>query len=133
MDRRLHEALVNGEVSLLHSLTENDENIIKQTVQGSQHTGLHLAARFGHEELASEIIKLCPEMVSVENIELETPLHEACREGHLEIIKLLLESDSSIIYRVNSHEESALFAACERGKIDAVKHLMNFPRLFVLE
>lgn len=133
MDRRLHEALVNGDISLLHSLIEKDENIINQTVQGSQHTGLHLAARFGYEELASEIIKLCPEMVSGENIELETPLHEACREGHLKIIKLLLESDSSIIYKVNSHGESAFFAACERGKIDAVKHLMNFPRLFMLE
>ncbi|XP_022863013.1 ankyrin repeat-containing protein At5g02620-like [Olea europaea var. sylvestris] len=133
MDRRLMEAVVKGEVLGLRSLMEEDENIIKQTVPGSINTVLHLAARFGHEELASEIIKWCPEMVSFENGELETPLHEACREGHLGIVKLLLESDNSIVYKLNSREQSPFFAACERGKINAVKHLMNFPLLVLLE
>ncbi|CAI9772356.1 unnamed protein product [Fraxinus pennsylvanica] len=133
MDRRLMEAVVKGDGLGLCSLMEEDKNIIKQTVPGSINTVLHLAARFGHEELASEIIKSCPEMVSSENGELETPLHEACREGHLGIIKLLLESDNSIVYKQNLHEQSPFFVACERGKINAVNHLLNFPRLFLLE
>ncbi|KAL2525555.1 Ankyrin repeat family protein [Abeliophyllum distichum] len=133
MDRRLFEAVVKGDVSGLHSLMEEDENIIKQIDPGSLNTVLHLAARFGHKELASEIIKSCPDMVSSENGELETPLHEACREGHLEIIKLMLETDNLIVYKLNSRKESPFFTACERGKINAVKHLMNFPSLFLLE
>lgn len=131
--RRLMEAVVKGDVLGLCSLMEEDENIIKQTVPESLNTVLHLAARYGHEELASEIIKSCPEMVSSENGELETPLHEACKEGHLGIIKLLLEIDNSIVYKKNLHEQSPLFVACERGQINAVKHLLNFPRLFLLE
>ncbi|CAA2960081.1 ankyrin repeat-containing At5g02620-like [Olea europaea subsp. europaea] len=133
MDRRLKEAAAKGDVLGLRSLMEEDENIIKQTDHRSINTVLHLAARFGHEELASEIIKSCPEMVSSENVDLETPLHEACREGHLGMIKLLMERDKSIVYKLNSREQSPFFAACERGNINAVKHLMNFPRLFSLE
>ncbi|KAG8375581.1 hypothetical protein BUALT_Bualt10G0115400 [Buddleja alternifolia] len=134
MDRLLQETVTKGDFLTFEKLIKQDEKVMMQTLPGSMNTVLHLASRFGHLELAKEIVKLFPEMVSMENAELETPLHEACREGHLETVTFLVETDPWITYKVNSREESALFAACERGKIHVVKMLLDsVPRLLMLE
>ncbi|XP_059657988.1 ankyrin repeat-containing protein NPR4-like [Cornus florida] len=134
MDRRLFEAVLKGDIEALHKLTQEDENIIKQTVPGSLNTILHQAARFGHVELASAILNIWPETMSMENGLMETPLHEACREGQMEIVRVLVETDPWVVYKVNCRDESVLFVASERGRLEVVKHLLiNFPRLLMLE
>ncbi|KAK9274351.1 hypothetical protein L1049_019165 [Liquidambar formosana] len=133
MDRRLSDAILKGDVPTFLNLIQEDENIVEQTDAKISNSVLHLAARFGHVELASEIVRLRPEMVLAENEKLETPLHEACREGHMEIVNLLTETDTWVVYRVNRDEESALSVACERGRVDVVKHLLNYPWLLMLE
>ncbi|KAL8537211.1 hypothetical protein ACS0TY_012405 [Phlomoides rotata] len=134
MDRRLQESVSRGDVQFLKKLIQqHEEDMMLQKVPGFFNTILHLAARYGHVEYAKEVVQRWPEMVSVENAELETPLHEACREGHLEIVVLLLKLDPWIAYRVNCRGESALFASCERGQIHVVKHLLQFERLLMLE
>ncbi|OMO61913.1 hypothetical protein CCACVL1_23153 [Corchorus capsularis] len=134
MDRRLRESIFRGDVaSFLNLIDQEDEHAIEQTVGGSLNTVLHLAARFGHVGLASEIIKRRPEMVAAENEKMETPLHEACREGREEIVKLLVATDPWVVYKVNRDEESALFVACERGKVDVVKLLLDYPWMLTLE
>ncbi|KAL0330350.1 UNVERIFIED_CONTAM: hypothetical protein Sradi_5021700 [Sesamum radiatum] len=67
MDRRLHESVTGGDVVALSKLVEQDDSIIRQRVIGSLNTVLHVAARFGHLELAKEIVEKWPEMVSLEN------------------------------------------------------------------
>ena len=79
MDRRLVEAVLQGDVSTFLSLDQEEEDIIKQVVSGSLNTVLHFAARFRHLELASEIVNLRPELASAENEKLETPLHDVER------------------------------------------------------
>ncbi|EOY29731.1 Ankyrin repeat family protein, putative [Theobroma cacao] len=134
MDRLLRESVLRGDVPSFLKLIQEDEDIIKQTAPGSLKTILHLAARFGHVELASEITKLSPEMVGAEDEKLETPLHEACREGRVEIVRLLVGTDPWVVYKVNQEEESALFVACERGQVDVVKLLLNYPsKMLMLE
>lgn len=133
MDRRLQETILKGDTPTFLSLIQEDENIINQTVPGPLSTILHLAARFGHLELAKEIVKLRPEMVAAANKQMETPLHEACKEGRMEMVKFLVEIDPWVIYKVNQDNESALFVACERGGFDVVSYLLNFQRLLMLE
>ncbi|CAK9144526.1 unnamed protein product [Ilex paraguariensis] len=133
MDRRLHEAVLKGDVAAFQKLIADDENLINQTVPGKSNTILHLAARFGHRELASEIVKLWPEMVSAADGELETPLHEACREGQVTIMNMLLETNPWVAYKVNRRDESVLFVACERGRLEVVKELLRFQWLLTME
>ncbi|KAJ0030237.1 hypothetical protein Pint_12831 [Pistacia integerrima] len=135
MDRRLYDTILRGDVQTFLSILQEEhfEDTAKQTLPQSLNTILHLTARFGHEELASEILKLWPEMVSAENEKLETPLHEACREGRLNIVRLLVESDPMVVYKVNKNNESVLFMACERGKLDVVKQLLGYPWLLMFE
>ncbi|XP_022732330.1 ankyrin repeat-containing protein At5g02620-like [Durio zibethinus] len=133
MDRRLLETILIGDIPNFLNLIQEDEHIIEQTVPRSLNTVLHLASRFGHVELAAEIVRLRPEMVAAENEKLETPLHEACREGRVEIVKLLVGIDPWVVYKVNMEEKSALFVACERGKVDVVKLLLDCPWMLMLE
>ncbi|KAF8388937.1 hypothetical protein HHK36_025620 [Tetracentron sinense] len=134
MDRQLHETVLRGDVPAFLDLIQEDENIVGETIGGSLNTVLHLAAKFGHLELASEIVKLSPAMVSSENYRMETPLHEACREGHVDVVKLLLENNPWVAYKVNLHNESVLFVASRRGQFDVVKHFLNsYSRLLMLE
>ncbi|KAF5938867.1 hypothetical protein HYC85_023126, partial [Camellia sinensis] len=133
MDRHLHEAIIKGDLPTFRRLIEQDENFIQQTVLESLNTTLHLAARFGHTELATAIVRWRPEMVAAENREMETPLHEACREGQVEIMRMLLETDPRVAYKVNKYDESVLFVGCEKGRLEVVKHLLSFPWLLMLE
>ncbi|XWS70324.1 hypothetical protein CRYUN_Cryun03dG0038300 [Craigia yunnanensis] len=133
MDRCLHETILKGDIPSFLNLIQKVDHIIDQTVPGSLSTVLHLAARFGHVELASEIIKLKPEMVAAENEKMETPLHEACREGRVEIVRLLVGTDPWVVYKLNQEEKSSLFVACERGKVDVVKLLLDYPWMLMLE
>ncbi|KAJ4830755.1 hypothetical protein Tsubulata_020788 [Turnera subulata] len=135
MDRRLYETIVKGDIPGFLGLVQGNEDTISQTIPGSSSlsTALHLAARFGHVELAKEILKLSPEMVSAVNEKLETPLHEACREGRVEMVKLLAETDPWVVYKMNQENESALFVASERGRLDVVNYLLDFPGLLMLE
>ncbi|KAF9662251.1 hypothetical protein SADUNF_Sadunf18G0033700 [Salix dunnii] len=134
MDRRLREAILKGDVPAFLSLIEEDEHIIDQkTTPGSSSTILHIASRFGHVELAKEIVRLRPELMFQENEKMETPLHEACREGKMEMVRLLVETDPWLIYKVNQGNESALTVACERGRLAVVNYLLNFPDLLMLE
>ncbi|KAH0648075.1 hypothetical protein KY285_033323 [Solanum tuberosum] len=138
MDRRVNEAVLRGDVEAIQKLIEEDSNIVKQSIEGSLNTILHLAARLGHVELVREIVKLFPEMVSAENRDQETPLHEACREGRVEIVRILLENDPWIAYKTNLWDKSVLYVACERGRIEVVKYLLhnnnnNIHMLLMLE
>ena len=131
MDRRLREAILKGEVPAFLSLIQEDEHIIDQTIPGSSSNILHIVSRFGHVELAKEIVRRRPKLMFEENEKMETPLHEACREGKMEMVKLLVETDPWLVY--NGSAASALTVACERGKFDVVDYLLSFPGLLMLE
>ncbi|XP_076927627.1 uncharacterized protein LOC143591250 [Bidens hawaiensis] len=133
MNRLLYETVLKGDTITFLKLIQENETLITQTVAESSNTVLHLAARFGHVELVSEILKRWPEMVAVENGDMETALHEACREGEVEVMKMLMAADEGVIGKVNFRGESVLFVACERGKVEVVKHLIEFQWLLVHE
>ncbi|XP_043719152.1 ankyrin repeat-containing protein ITN1-like [Telopea speciosissima] len=124
MDRRLYEASVRGEVPAFLDLIKEDEDLINQTTYQTSNSVLHIAAKFGNLDLATEIVKQQPEMVSAVNEKMETPLHEACREGHMVLMELLLATDPRVAYKLNLHNESVLFVACGRGQFNLVKLLL---------
>nr|GMD93619.1 ankyrin repeat-containing protein At5g02620-like [Ipomoea batatas] len=134
MDPRHRDVVLRGDLAALQQLIQRDGNFVTQVLPGSLNTVLHLAARFGKAEVAGEVARANPELVSSVNAEVETALHEACREGHGEIARLLLEVCPGVAYQMNCREESALYVACERGRAQVVSHLLvNFPMMLTLE
>nr|GMD90005.1 ankyrin repeat-containing protein At5g02620-like [Ipomoea batatas] len=134
MDPHHRDVVLRGDLAALQQLIQRDGNLVTQVLPGSLNTVLHLAARFGKVEVAGEVARANPELVSSVNADLETALHEACREGHGEIARLLLEVCPGVAYQMNCREESALYVACERGRAQVVSHLLvNFPMMLTLE
>ncbi|KDO45592.1 hypothetical protein CISIN_1g040043mg, partial [Citrus sinensis] len=91
------------------------------------------ATGFGHIELVTEIIKLCPQLVAAVNEKLETPLHEACRQGNAEISALLLKTNLFVATLLNQERQSAFLLACRRGHVNVVKLMLNQSWLMEFE
>ncbi|KAK1578942.1 hypothetical protein Q3G72_034368 [Acer saccharum] len=127
MDRRVFDAIAENDIPSFIRLVHEDEGILEQRTFGSLNTVLHLASKYGHVNLATEIIKLRPEMAAAENKKLETPLHEACRHGNIEVVMLLLKTNPWLSWKFNFENQSALFIACSNGHLNVVKLLLNEP------
>uniref|UniRef100_A0A1D1Y6R9 Ankyrin repeat-containing protein At3g12360 n=1 Tax=Anthurium amnicola TaxID=1678845 RepID=A0A1D1Y6R9_9ARAE len=127
MDRRLHSASLSGDVIAFLELVRDDEQVLTQATLPSLDTALHLAAKYGHAGLVSEILWLEPRLASAENARMEAPVHEACREGHATVVELLVEIDPWVAYKPNGDNQSALAVACSCGHLDVVKYLLGRP------
>ncbi|XXG82995.1 hypothetical protein AAC387_Pa10g0861 [Persea americana] len=62
------------------------------TLTPQKNTALHIAARFDKHGLATEVIKLCPSLISQANSEGDTPLHIAAKAGHHQLTEILIEA-----------------------------------------
>ncbi|PQQ17452.1 hypothetical protein Pyn_39479 [Prunus yedoensis var. nudiflora] len=119
MDPELFEAIEgNGQQTFI---VQHNEGFLSQKDGESKDTVLHLAARFGHVELVSEITKLSPDLLAVVNNRQESPLHEACRQGIADVVMLLLEANPWVACMFNSENQTPFYIACRYGHCDVVK------------
>ncbi|KAE8022652.1 hypothetical protein FH972_008435 [Carpinus fangiana] len=94
-------------------------------------TPLHIAARYGHDDIVEVLIKYCAQtlhdqdlekgiepvkkMLRMTNKEKDTALHEAVRYNHLKVVELLIKEDQDFSYSTNDAGETPLYLAAERG------------------
>ncbi|PQQ17445.1 ankyrin repeat-containing protein [Prunus yedoensis var. nudiflora] len=134
MHRKLFEAIAGNDKQTFINLVQDNEGFLSQKSGEAKNTVLHLAARFGHVELVSEIIKISPDLVAVVNNRQETPLHEACRQGKADVVMLLLlEANHLVACMLDSENQSPFFIACSYGHGDVVKLLINQPWVLAFE
>mgnify|MGYP002531644271 CR=1 FL=1 len=129
MDPELFEAIEVNDKQTFINLVQHNEGFLSQKAGESKNTVLHLAVRFGHVELVSEIIKLSPDLVAVVNNRQESPLHEACRQGIADVIMLLLEANPWVACMFNSENQTPFYIACRYGHCDVVKLFTDLPRV----
>jgi ankyrin repeat protein len=125
MDQEFFDAIKKNDMNTFSSLVKEREGILYQRTDDTLSTPLHLASKYGCIEMVSEIIRLCPDMVSAENKNIETPIHEACRQENVEILILLLEVNPMAACKLNPTCKSAFFVACCHGHLDLVNLLLN--------
>ncbi|OHW90621.1 glycerophosphoryl diester phosphodiesterase [Colletotrichum incanum] len=91
-------------------------------------TALHLAARFGHDEIAKSLIKGTGEQKAdleiAENTYAWTPLHVAAVDGHLAMVQLLVDS-GAVVAKADSSGWTAKEHAALRGHLDIARLLAN--------
>ncbi|CAL1378226.1 unnamed protein product [Linum trigynum] len=133
MHPSLFEAIVRNDREMLSSLVQENGNILDHTTKSGLETALHLASKYGKEDLVMEIVKLKPEMVLAENKNMETPLHEACRQGNPRVVLMLLEAHPWVACKLNCNHQSALFLSSSNGHLNVVKILLSQPWLLDLE
>lgn len=97
MDVELWEAAKNGEVdnfiTCLEKFSKDNDSplstIFSQLTVPDQDTFLHVAASYGHEDLASFIVNHFFELLTCRNHKGDSALHLAARAGHLGVVELL--------------------------------------------
>ncbi|XP_027929673.1 ankyrin repeat-containing protein At5g02620-like [Vigna unguiculata] len=125
MDPMFYLAVRTNDITTFSSLVKENEEILQQRTADSFSTPLHLASRYGCTKIVSDIVRLCPDMVSAEDKNMETPVHEACRQDNVVVLKLLLDANSSAVCKLNLDGKNACFLACSHGHLDMVKLLLN--------
>lgn len=88
----IHFAVVNNSIAVTNVLLDAGVNLdVKTKVD---RTPLHLAAFYGHEEIAEMILSSGKCMVNSKDFFKMTPLHWAVEKRHKGIVRLLLQHDA---------------------------------------
>ena len=95
MDRRMHalatQGNVDGFIKILGSISSEQNPLLCQ-VSPRKNTCLHIAASFGHHDLAKYIVRECPDLIKNKNSKGDTALHIAARKRNLSFVKIVMDS-----------------------------------------
>jgi ankyrin repeat protein len=120
----LFEASMTGESKVVKELVAKDPSIVNSFAKDG-FTALHLAAFFGHIEVAKFLIGSGAKVDAIStNTQKVTPLHSAAARSQVEISELLLSSGAD----VNAKQEkgyTALHAAAQSGSIEMSELLLK--------
>ncbi|PKU65318.1 Ankyrin repeat-containing protein [Dendrobium catenatum] len=99
--------------------------LLHQNLEGD--TILHCAARAGHDNILSLLIKnwFGGLMMGVLNQRGDSALHEAARGGHANAVWQLVAAGDNMASKVNRDGESPIYLAAERGSVEAVQFLLG--------
>ncbi|XP_039122854.1 ankyrin repeat-containing protein At5g02620-like isoform X2 [Dioscorea cayenensis subsp. rotundata] len=129
MDPRLEEACHTGNLSMFHSLLQEDKLLLHRFSSSSTASidnPLHIAASLGHTDLANEIIIGNPDLSSDLNPRALSALHLASAHGHLEIVKLLISKvGSHLCFLKDKDGRLAIHIAATKGRIDILEELIK--------
>ncbi|EOA39282.1 hypothetical protein CARUB_v10012291mg [Capsella rubella] len=123
------DAILRNDVATLLALAEENPSVLRERYHwdSSTHGGtvLHLASKLGHKEVVDSMIKLCPSLVSVTNLDGDTPLHFAARWGHATIVAQILASGYAELTAVNERGQTAFVVACRYSHRDIASLIME--------
>ena len=99
MDRRMHaqatQGNVDGFIKILGSISSEQDlqhSEILCQVSPRKNTCLHIAASFGHHDLAKYIVRECPDLIKNKNSKGDTALHISARKRNLSFVKIVMDS-----------------------------------------
>ncbi|KAF3340635.1 Ankyrin repeat-containing protein [Carex littledalei] len=132
-DTIIHILSANGHgINLVATICTKDSSLLKAH-NVRKETPFHHAARFGHINTISELIRCAKsafgedgltELLRKKNCLGETALHEAARHGHGAVVSTLMEEDLELAGLVNDDSVSPLYLATARGSLDMVKNMV---------
>ena len=95
----------------------------------SQRTALHLAAKYGFQSVARQLLSLKANVNSLDS-KGETPLMYAIKGEHVSMVRLLIQQCSQVNTK-NYNNETTLHLAVEKGNLEIVdflySNLSHFP------
>lgn len=95
----------------------------KKDFNGS--TPLHLSCSKGHLDTTRELLKLDPDLSSLQDNEGRTPLHLAAIKGRINIIDEILSTSLESAEMRTFSGETVLHLAVKNNQYEAVKYLME--------
>ena len=86
---------------------------------------LHFAARWGHLEVAKDLLRIYPNGIRCLDSEGSLPLHDASREGQVAMTEFLFRQYPRGLMTANIRQEIPLFPAVRTGHLDLVASLIQ--------
>ncbi|XP_077237776.1 uncharacterized protein LOC143879318 isoform X2 [Tasmannia lanceolata] len=126
MESKVYEAALEGSVSSLLKLLEQDARILDRcSVLGVEGNPLHIAALHGHAHFAKEIINRKPEFVRELNSQGYLPLHLASAKRNVEMVKDLLQADPETCLVRDPDGRIPLHTAAIKGRVEVLEALVS--------
>ncbi len=116
------EAAMIGDVAAVRSLLKSGADV--NAAQGDGVTGLHWAARQGHDDLANTLIVAGANVRATTRFGAVTPLHLASERGSGAIVTMLVKAGADVDARTGTGATPLMFAAAS-GDTAAVKALID--------
>ncbi len=116
------EAAMTGDVAAVRVLLKGGADV--NAAQGDGVTGLHWAARQGHEDLANTLVVAGANVRATTRFGAVTPLHLAAERGSGPIVTLLVKAGADVDARTGTGATPLMFAAAS-GDTAAVKALLD--------
>jgi hypothetical protein len=121
LDEELFDAVKKGDTAKVKKLLEKGADVNARDIDGS--TALHIAARFGHVEVAELLISHGADVNAKSNYGL-TPLYDAARKGHASVAELLIKHGADVNAKTNDGW-TPLHAAAYNGHVEVVRLLLE--------
>ena len=102
-------------------MKEREDFLWKKDSEGC--TPLHLACSKGHLEITRELLRLDPDLTSLQDSDGRTPLHWAAMKGRVNIIDEILSVSLQSAEIRTKHGETVLHLAVKNNQYEAVKYL----------
>ncbi len=116
------EAAMTGDLAAVRSLLKSGADV--NAAQGDGVTGLHWAARQGHEDLATTLIVAGANVRATTRFGAVTPLHLAAERGSGAIVGMLVKAGADLDARTGTGATALMFAAAS-GDAASVKALID--------
>ncbi|XP_059644826.1 ankyrin repeat-containing protein ITN1-like [Cornus florida] len=126
MEQRLYEAAVEGNITSLHELLQEDRLVLDRVVLTCfNETPLHVAALRGHVDFVKEILARNSELAGELDTRRLSPLHLASAKGHVEIVKALLLVNGEMCVAHDRDGRNPLYLAAIKGRVSVLKELVR--------
>ncbi|GMJ07521.1 hypothetical protein like AT5G51160 [Hibiscus trionum] len=126
MERKLHDAAVQGDKLLLLNLLEEDALLLDRYITGRYpETPLHVASMLGHLEFVDEILARKPELAKEVDSRNSTPLHLASAKGYLQVAKSLLQVNPDLCLVCDIDGRNPLHIAAMKGHLGLLRELVQ--------
>ncbi|KAI7993633.1 Ankyrin repeat-containing protein ITN1 [Camellia lanceoleosa] len=126
MEQTLHQAAIEGNVTLLHQILKKDPLALYRLNSGwFGWSPLHVAALRGHANFVTEVLSLNPDLAEVLDSSQRLPLHLASAKGHVNVVQALISVDPDMCLARDKDGKNPLHLAVMKGKVDVLKALVQ--------
>ena len=121
----LHNAVLNGMISIAEWVEENKDAVYAQNESGM--TPLHIAIQEGKKEMVEILLRNAtkPGYVNCGDKYGWTALHDAAKKGRIDIMKLLLQKKPDTGAKTKNSGATALHIAADMGHANIVRLLLE--------
>ncbi|GFP79500.1 ankyrin repeat-containing protein at3g12360 [Phtheirospermum japonicum] len=129
MDKRLSEAAIQGNVTSLAQILDEDPLILDRIIVSCvSDTPLHTAAALGHLGFVKQLLSRKPELAGGEarNADGRTAVHVAAIKGRAAVLAEIARVEPEWIRVVTDRGETGLHLCVKWNRVEAVKVLGNF-------